>query len=302
MNEKIFFWSELLKFKFLKPVIPKLNSYNIGLNLAITPKRLLKVGEIVKQCEKNDVELNFWPLLSEKQGYYINRWNFKVQAKWIDYLLENFPIVNSYLLDLETPLNFGGLKGIILNSKLNKLVPDDEAKKKLESIVNNIHDHGKRAVSTSKGGIPPGMEPRPSNADYYSYMVYLSYIKRFSDNETRENIIYYCAKKIRKEHGQDKAAIDIGITNYGIQLVGLTNFLGYLDLEELVKQIEVCLYSKLKRIHIFSLDNMTKEIDKWLENISSAKPKKPPLFRSEKRGLMYKAYKKFLFAQNLSIF
>ena len=76
-----------------------------------------------------------------------------------------------------------------MNSKLEKIVPDEIAKQKLEELVDLIHDYGKKVVSTSYGGIPLGMNPRPSNADYYSYMVYTSFIKKVANKETRENII-----------------------------------------------------------------------------------------------------------------
>ena len=302
MNTKIYFWSELLPFEKLLPVIPKLGNYTFGLNLAINPNKYRMVNPLVKECEKQNVELNFWPLLSQKQGYWINRWNINVQNKWFKFLLENFPTINSYLLDLENPINFKGMKGRIMNSKLEKIVPDDEAKQKLEELVDLIHDYGKKVVSTSYGGIPLGMNPRPSNADYYSYMVYTSFIKKVANRKTREDIIFYCADKIRREHGIDKAAIDLGITYCGIISKKLTDFLGYLGIKELMSQIGLCKFAKLKRIHIFSIDNMVKDIEKWLEAINNAPEKKPPLFFTDKKGFMYRAYKKVLFNKDLSIF
>jgi len=47
MDAKLYFWSELLKIDYLLPTIPKLGSYKIGLNLAVTPKRL-KDGYVEK--------------------------------------------------------------------------------------------------------------------------------------------------------------------------------------------------------------------------------------------------------------
>ena len=253
MNGKIYFWSELIRPNLLKPFLEKLGTYKYGLNLAITPKRLEKIDSFIKICEKNDIELNFWPLISKRQGYWINRWNVNVHKKWIHYLLETYPTVSAYLLDLENPINFTGIKGIVANHKLNKTISNEDIKMKLEAIVDDIHDHGKKAISTAYGGLPLGLNPRPSNADFYSYMVYTSFIKKLSSKETRQDIIYYCAKKINEEHGNEKAAIDLGLTTYGIYLRWLSNIFGYLDLSELLDQIAICLYIKLKRIHIFSL-------------------------------------------------
>lgn len=302
MNPKIYFWSELLPFVKLLPIISKLSPYEFGINLAITPQKYKKVEAIVKECEKHKVELNFWPLVSLEQGYWINRWNINIQNKWFKILLDTYPSINSYLLDLERPINFRGMKGKIMNAQLEKIVPDEVVRQKLENLVDLIHDHGKRVVSTAYGGIPLGMNPRPSNADYYSYMVYTSFIKRVADKDTRENIIFYCANKIRKEHGSEKAAIDLGITYYGIISKKLTDFLGYLGLKELASQIGICKFARLQRIHIFSIDNMINDIDRWLKAIGDAEPKKPPLFFSEKKGFMYRAYRKFLFNKDLSQF
>ncbi|MFX0155219.1 MAG: hypothetical protein ACFE9Q_11925 [Candidatus Hodarchaeota archaeon] len=58
------------------------------------------------------------------------------------------------------------------------------------------------------------------------------------------------------------ATIDLGITTYGIYLRGLSNILGYLDLNEILDQIAICNCLNFKRIHIFSLDNMTLVIDR----------------------------------------
>lgn len=296
MDAKLYFWSELLKFEFLKPVIPKLGSYDIGLNLAITPKKLTKVQDIVKDCEKNNVELNLWPLLSIKQGYWVNAYNINVQSKWIDYLLKNFPTIEAYLLDLEKPKNFKGIKGRIMIGKLKEIVPSEMVKEKLNGIVDNIHDHGKKVVSTSYTGFPLGMGPRPSNADFYSYMVYTSFLKRLSDDITREAIVFYSANKIRKEHGRDKAVIDLGVTYAGVISGGLMNILGLLDIEEIAKQIEICLFARLKRIQIFALDNLTKNIDSVLELLANLEPRKPPQFYPEKKlGFMLKAYRKVMF-------
>lgn len=302
MKVKYCFWSELLHPNLLIPCVQKLGSYDIGLNLAITPKRLAQTKELTKICKKEGIELNIWPLLSKRQGYWVNKWNINVQTKWFARLLNEFPTAYAFILDLEKPINFQGIKGFTLKMKLNNLVSDTVAKEKLEKLVDLLHDHGKKVISTAYGGIPLGMSPRPSNADIYSYMVYASFVKRVSNADTRQNIAYHCADKIKREHGFEKGAIDLGLTAYGVISKGLTDFLGYLDLNEIVAQIRVCLYANLKRIHIFSIDAIPKILDPWLEKISTAKPQKPPLFFTEKKGFMYRAYKKVLFSKKLNEF
>ena len=49
---KIYFWSEFLKFEYLIPIIPKLGSYKIGLNLAITPKNYQKSEMLSRNAKK----------------------------------------------------------------------------------------------------------------------------------------------------------------------------------------------------------------------------------------------------------
>lgn len=302
MKPDIYFWSELLSLEKLNELIPMLGTHEMGLNLAITPLRIQKVKSVVKKCENDGVELNFWPLLSKNKGYWINRWNINIQKEWFEFLLDNFPSVSTYLLDLENPINFKGLKGNIKKYKLKKIISDEEVKKKLDDLVKIVQDHGKKVISTSYGGIPLGINPRPSNADWYSYMVYTSLINRVANKETRENIIYYCANKIRTEHGADKAAIDLGLTYHGIINKELINFLGLLSMKELKAQISICKHVKLKRIHIFSIDNMSNNLDQWINVIEEAEPKRPPLLVSGKKGLMYRAYRKFLFHKELGKF
>ena len=75
--------------------------------------------------------------------------------------------------------------------------------------------------------------------------------------------------------------------------------MGFLDVEELERQIEICLFARLKRIHIFALDNLAKNIGEILERITDLKPRKPPLFYPEKKsGFMLKAYRKVLFPRD----
>jgi len=302
MDLKVYFWSELLTFDRLLTLIPRLGTREMGLNLAITPEKARKVNRVVRECDNNDVELNFWPLLSKEKGYWINRWNINLQEKWFGFLLEHFPTISSYLLDLERPINFKGIKGNIQNAKLKKIIPDGLVRRKLEDLVNKIHDHGKKVVSTSYGGIPLGMNPRPSNADWYSYMVYTSFVNRVANKDTRENIIFHCANKIREEHGQEKAAIDLGLTYHGIINKGLIDFLGYLSMKELTSQIGICKYAKVNRVHVFSIDSMTKNLNQWFDAIESATPKTPPLLMSGKKGFMYRAYRKILFSKDLNAF
>ncbi len=269
---KIYLWSEFLKFEYLIPIIPKLGSYNIGLNLAITPKKLSRVNDVVKECEKNDVELNFWPLLSRSQGYWVNAWNIDVHNKWITFLLKNYPTVSGYLLDLEDPIEWiYTVKGIVKIKKLNKLIPEERVIEKMNSIVDKIHDYNKLAVSTSYGGFSFGAQARPSNADIYSYMVYTSLINIFTNLDTRLNIIHYASDKIRREHGQQKGAIDLGITYAGAVKIKLVEKYMTVGVDELLEQIEICLFSKIKRIHLFAIDNITKNIDDTLERISNLK-------------------------------
>lgn len=296
MVSRIYFWSELLSLTKLERLLSSFSSYDFGINLAIDPSRFNRIKPIVKKCQIENIELNLWPLLSRDQGYWINLWNLNLQKDWINRILSEYPSISAILLDLEKPINFTGIKGILKLRKLERSIPKKVVQDKLESLVDLIHDNGKDAVSTSYGGIPLGLQPRPSNADFYSYMIYLSFIMRFSSIETRKNIIHYCASKIIKDHGLEKSAIDLGLTYAGVVNQKLMNFLGLLDLDELVDHISVCLHSGIRRIQIFSIDNFYKSIDDVLEKMSSIKPHAPPvLSRNKGKGFMLKAYRRFLF-------
>ena len=105
-KESYHFWSELLKYNYLKKSIKDLADKKFGINLAVRPALYEKVGEIVKECNEYDVDLVFWPLLSFKQGYWVNSWNFKLQIQWIQKLMDKYSSVDKYTLDLESPINF----------------------------------------------------------------------------------------------------------------------------------------------------------------------------------------------------
>lgn len=302
MKYELNYWSELLKYEYLFPIIPKLGSYEVGLHLAVRPDKRAGLLDVLRACERESVPVTLWPLLSKKQGYWVNAWNLGVQEKWIAYLLR-ISIPFRVALDLEAPINFKGLVGRVKTQKLLTVQPPKQVRARLEMLVNHLHTQHIEVLSTSFFTNPSWNAaqgcPRPRNADAYSYMIYTSFFQRFASGDTLDNVVYWCARKIIEGHGREQGAIDLGLNSYGV--VDIAHFLGLSDLNRIVSEIAVSLYAGLRRIHIFALDMITADLDAWLERTRNVCPKRPPLFSTGHQGLVYKLFKKILFKEHLAL-
>lgn len=304
MRYALNYWAELLKYEYLLPVIPKLGSYEVGLHLAVRPDKVEGLASVMHACDRHDVPVTLWPLLPVRQGYWVNAWNLGVQEKWIAYLAEHFP-PRRFALDLEAPKNFKGISGRVRLAKLLRTPGNRprEVRARMERLVDQLHDQGFGVFSTSMFTNPSsnwkkGL-PRPRNADAYSYMIYTSFFQRFTTPDDLDNVVYWCARRIHAGHGPAKGAIDLGCTSVGV--IQLSHFLGVSGLERVQREIGVALYAGLRNIQVFALDEITRDVDRWLAGTRDVAPRKPPLFTSDKRGLIYKLFKKILFHEDLAL-
>ncbi|MBD3352964.1 MAG: hypothetical protein GF364_15890 [Candidatus Lokiarchaeota archaeon] len=297
-----YFWSELLKLKFLEKSLTDLAEYGFGINLAVRPDLFNRVGTIVKQCNDLDVDLVFWPLLSYNNGYWVNAWNLSLQKRWIQKLMEQYPSVHTYTLDLEAPLNFKGIKGKIKTRKLAEIKHWRKVRQEMNELIDNMHNSGKKIISTNYPTNPSGRRaqgtPRPTNADYYSYMVYTSLFGIFGNDISKDNIVAYTGQKILNTHGPKQGIIDLGLTSGGV----LPKFLPVTTKERVVSEVSICKYLGFKRIHIFALDEIRKDIRSWMEELKNTRPKAPPLDENpSKLGLLFRIFRTFLLNESFDI-
>ncbi|MHA1732473.1 MAG: hypothetical protein ACTSU5_11050 [Promethearchaeota archaeon] len=295
-------WSELVKYDYLLPVIPELGSYEVGLHLAVRPDKIRGLREVLKACDVASVPVTLWPLLSRKQGYWVNAWNLGAQEEWISHLLARFN-PERFALDLESPINFKGIRGAVKNRKMIERTSPHDTRVRLEALVERIHDSGFRVLSTSLFTNPSWNArrgcPRPRNGDVYSYMIYTSFFQRFASEETLDNVVYHCARKIVEGHGRDSGAIDLGLTSPGV--VRVAKFLGLSGLARVKSEISVALYAGIRKVHVFALDGFVPDIRKWLAATRDLGPKRPPVLETGHGGAVYRLFKKVLFKESLDL-
>lgn len=296
------FWSELLKPKYVEMTLPDLAEYGFGINLAVRPSLIGKIANIVEKCNQLDIDLAFWPLLSYRNGYWVNAWNLGIQKKWIRKLMDKYPSVDKYILDLEAPLNFKGVRGMIKTKKLSEVKPWREVRDDMEDLINEMHNCGKNVISTNYPTNPSRRRnqgtPRPRNADMYSYMVYTSLFAIFGNDISKNNVIGYAGRKIMDAHDEKQAIIDLGLTSGGV----LPKFLPVTTRERIISEISICKYLGFKRIQIFALDEIRHDITKWMDDIRNATPEKPPIEKNPKDiGLVFRIFRKFLLSESLRL-
>lgn len=301
-NTKFYFWSELLKPKFVELSLKELADHGFGIILAVRPAIIEKVASIVKLCNDYSIDLNFWPLLSYKQGYWVNAWNLALQKQWIRKLMTRYPTVGTYALDLESPLNFKGISGMIKTKKLAKIRPWQQVRDDMESMIDEMHNRNIKVISTNYPTNPSGRlekgTPRPRNADFYSYMVYTSLFAIFGNDISKDNVVAYAGRKILDAHGMDKSIIDLGLTSSGV----LPKFLPVTTLKRITSEIAICKYLGFTRIHIFALDEIRKDVVDWMEEIKAVAPKKPPFEMDPANlGLLFRIFRMFLLNESLNL-
>jgi hypothetical protein len=288
------FWSELLKPKYLQKSLKYLADYGFGLNLAIRPAIIEKLSKVVNECMDYGIDLVLWPLLSFKDGYWVNSWNFELQKKWINKLLNRYPAVNTYTLDLEPPINFRGIHGLIKSRKLSQIRPWRRVREDMENLIDSMHEKKKKVISTNYPINPSNRRkagtPRPRNADFYSYMVYSSIFGLFGNSISKDNIVAYTGRKILDEHSSNIGIIDVGATSKGV----LSSFFPLSSLERIISEIAICKYLGLTKINIFALDYIRQDVVRWMEEIIAVKPKVPPFNDPTKQGIIFKIFRKFL--------
>lgn len=299
---KFYFWSELLKPKFVELSLKYLAEHGFGIILAVRPAILEKIESIVKQCNDFSIDINFWPLLSYNQGYWVNAWNLALQKQWIHKLMIRYPSVKTYALDLESPLNFKGITGLIKTKKLAQIRPWQKVRADMEMMIDQMHNKNIRVISTNYPTNPSGRlkkgTPRPRNADYYSYMVYTSLFAIFGNDVSKDNVVAYAGKKILDAHGIEKSIIDLGLTSSGV----LPKFLPVTTLERIISEVAICKYLGFKRIHIFALDEIRRNVNDWMEAIKLVHPKKPPFeIDPSNLGVLFRIFRTFLLKETLKL-
>lgn len=297
-----YFWSELLKPRFVELSLKNLADHGFGIILAVRPNILDKILSIVKLCNDYSIDLNFWPLLSYNQGYWVNAWNLALQKQWIHKLMTQYPSVKTYAIDLESPLNFKGISGIIKTKKLAQIRPWQRVRSDMELMIDQMHNLNVKVISTNYPTNPSGRlkkgTPRPRNADFYSYMVYTSLFAIFGNDVSKDNVVAYAGKKILDAHGIEKSIIDLGLTSSGV----LPKFLPVTTLERIISEVAICKYLCFKRIHIFALDEIRRNVNDWMEAIKLVHPKKPPFeIDPSNLGVLFRIFRTFLLKETLKL-
>jgi len=259
-------------------------AYNIGIIQAIDVDRMDDFQALYNECVKHDVPVSLWPLLSEAQGYWINANNITVAKRFIGKLLDKYPKCKFVALDFELTKELHGIKKYVAGRQSVLPGYKDFYQSQLDDLVEMVHEKGLKLLNTTYPQMPDFYENlgllTPTNADFYSCMVYTSYFQSFFGEKLISNLecvacTYYQALIYKEKYGK-KAALDLGRISHGVIRSPLFTLH---SLEHIRKEISVALKAGVFNLQIFALDdNIFKyegKYDEFFNGISSCKPEIP---------------------------
>jgi hypothetical protein len=297
---KLTFWSELLSYNSLPKYLPLLAENQIALNLAVRPALFSRLSAIINLASDLDLELWLWPLLSWRDGYWVNSYNIARHIPWVHKLVNAYPNFTGICLDLESPINFRGFKGRILTKQLNQIVPVESTTQKMHKLIKFLHDQGKKVMLTSLPFNPSHQAakgcPIIEGADLYSYMFYTSFLRPFLPKQALDYCVYHISKKIFNEFGPSIGSIDLGLTSYGV----VNKMIHLADLIQIRDEMNIALAAGITQVHVFALDFITPDLSNWIHTLQNVSPIIPDFPNKSFSKLVYRVFSRRLLSEPLN--
>ncbi len=277
-------WSENINYKHIIPVIKKFAEYGVGIIQSIDSERIDQFQALYNECQKYNVSLSMWPLLSEKEGYWINAGNIPQTKKLIQNIIRKFPKCKYIAFDFELPKELPGIQKYLFGRTTMKPKYRDFYQNQLDSIVDLVHKDGLKILNTTYPMLPKFYRKYglllPREADLYSSMVYTSYFQSFFGDTFISYpecmmMTFIQAETYKKEYGE-RAALDLGRISNGVIR---KNVYPVHTLDHICKEISVALKIGVNNLQIFALDDnllhYQGNFDEFFEKLSSCKPEYP---------------------------
>lgn len=285
-------WAEFLPYDQYHAVFPELQKLDVELFLAIREEQIDR-GSLKK------LKFRAWLLLKEENGYWLSTWNADKFYDFLREFLQSGIDVEWITLDLEPP--FDASKKLSFSkslteylSALNQMKPPDDiynhGKSKIDEIISFAHSKGVKVLCSLFPFAVDDLEDGdqdilrfiglyiPPDCDEYSFMLYTTILKNLAGKlgfkiEVPEYFVYSYGVDIYRLFGE-RGSIDVGLV--GEDLFGNK---GYSTPDELKRDVSAGLAAGLKKIHVWTLDNMREngrwEVRKWLDLVG-LKPVVPP--------------------------
>jgi hypothetical protein len=264
---KILFWCEFpekCNWERLENILLKNNYYTDIYVTSKSRKEFEKWRKIIRKKCKHIKEINVWPVLRKKKGYWFSSFNTK---KDIDKLMEYKGL--KVKVDLEPPLPkmkysvfFLGLYGV------SKLVFPGKNRKYLESKIKELSKHSQ--ILSNEFPIPAWASKRiAGHTDARKVinveMNFISYSTFFTLLRPIANMYYYMFAKSSIKKYKGKAMFSIGMLGPGIFRTEPC----YKRPEQLKQDLELMKKAGVRKLAVYSIEGLSqrKNPDTWIKII-----------------------------------
>ena len=291
--------------------LPLLQEFRAGVAAAVYPVSLTRENaDAFRKVREAGVELTFWPLLEEAQGYFPGERNTAEYQAMVRNVIEwsaaNDVVPEVLAVDLEPPIQqmhlvaaaadrFTRFRDVYRSMRENL---DRErylaAKDELDALNRWLQDRGIRTLTLvmpwigleleGEHELLQDMSATPVSGiswDVISPMLYASMLERAAGiavNTRDANwLIYDSCLRLREKYGNG-AGVSLGLTGAGV----LEDEPTFRRPEELLVGLQAALAAGVRDVSVYSLEGVLSRRDPraWLTAIRSARPKVPE--KSEK--------------------
>lgn len=307
MKYDLRFWAELIEPPDIaKKALPLLEKFGAGVAVAVYPVSLTrKNANAFRKLLDAGIELTFWPLMEQEQGYFPGERNMDEYSAMVRHVVswseKNAVTPSMIAVDLEPPIQqlskvfgasggLGILRGAVGAARENL---DREryyrAKSVLEELNGWVQDQGIRTLTAIMPWVGLELEgdheliqdmnetPVAGIAwDILSPMLYVTMLSGMTGGALNRRdanwLVYDSCVKLREKYG-GRAGVSLGLTGAGV----LENEPVFEEPEELVVGLQAALAAGVRDVSVYSLEGVLERDDPgaWLEALRAAEPRVP---------------------------
>ena len=288
-------WSEFLDYSKVRNFLPSLKEHHLSLSLAISADHpnFDEFAKVYIEAEEMGVEVRPWLLLTEKDGYWFNKWNFPQAKSFVDLFVSEMKQRNIKLqwlvFDVEPPRSLIEEAQKLLQeghylTALHLLQHSSQdaslaaAERAYAQLVDDLHQQGVHVQGVISNFVLNDLQDshrRIQSAlgtpvfgiawDEISFMVYRVEFQRVL-GPVGPWIVYEYAKRAHSFFGS-RAGLDIGEAGH---VSYPAPFSGYTDPQDLKDDLAAVSAAGLEKIHIYSLDGISERgIHFWLGSLEA---------------------------------
>lgn len=308
-------WSEWLPYSKVETHLSEISENRLRVHLAVRqdeigePTKFSELVHLLRAAQSLNVEVWLWPLLAQKDGYWLNQWNASEFKNYTLDLLAQLDVegvsITGISFDLEPPLEkLETLLGLAKSLKLSQLLKTaqsyDEpelfcaARTQIQTLAQTLHQRGLlvHAVTTpfllhdfrEKMALPRcadrtmqrifGVPLDVDNFDAISFMAYRSEFEKIV-GRINSRLVYDYGRRAKAAFG-DKAGLDLGVVG---NLTFPHPLVGYQEPSRLKEDLAATKAAGINAVQVYSLDGMVSSentghatITDWVAEVAPHKP------------------------------